>query len=119
MVVASFSVWLSLAAGCSTPKAPLVEPPPPPDVESGRYGVDPAKSPRESKRVLVVYNATSPISRKIAEYYGSKRRIPRTQVIGVKCLDGEQMGETAYRSDIENKVRAVLSLSKNQIDFVV
>lgn len=114
------AVFCSLVlTGCQKPMAPLVAPEPPVQYEVNKYGVAPAQAPAASKRVLVVYNTTSQISRKIAQYYATKRRIPKDQVIGVTCLDGEQLGAIAYRQDIEEKVRAALRKKQDKIDFIV
>jgi uncharacterized protein (TIGR03790 family) len=84
--------------------------------ESGKYGVDLAVAGNGAKRTLVVYNKTSPISRKIAEYYAKARRIPRVNLIGVETTTAEMMGPTDYRRAIEDNVRFAMAQSKTPID---
>lgn len=108
-----------LLMGCRSARPPADIPLDEVNYEVGRYGDKSGKVSGDAKRVLVVYNIKSPISRKIADYYSRMRHIPSDQVIGLDCTDAEHIGSVAYRVDIESKVRNAIGHMKNQIDFIV
>jgi uncharacterized protein (TIGR03790 family) len=65
-----------------------------------------------SKATLVVYNTSFPESRSLAEYYASKRAIPKDQVIGLACSSNEDIERDDYDKSIAEPLRNLFS--KNQ-----
>jgi len=118
----SLSLLLSLGlAGCRNEERMLTEA----DfqhgqvVEHSKFGVPTAKAPAESRHVLVVVNQDSPISRKIAEYYCAKRKIPTENTVVIHVKDQEPVTDPDYLDKIEKPVKAAIKQSKTQIDYIV
>lgn len=58
--------------------------------------------------VAVVYNRRVPESRKVAEHYAEKRRVPAAQVIGLDLPEGEAITRREYRENLEQPLLAAL-----------
>jgi uncharacterized protein (TIGR03790 family) len=77
---------------------------------------------RTPDQVLVVYNASSPISNSLADDYTKKRQVGN--VLSVKCPDSalsrdkETISETDFKQSIEGPVRDYLAAHKH-VDFIV
>lgn len=51
--------------------------------------------------VALVYNRRVPESRKVAEYYAEKRRVPVAQIFGFDLPEGEAISRKEYREQLE------------------
>ncbi len=91
----------------------------PPVVAQLAYGVASTEAPTESKRVLVVVNTKSPISRQIGEYYAKARKIPAENVLTVTSTTDEQISLSEYRNNLQEAIRRAIKSNKNPIDFIV
>ncbi len=67
---------------------------------------DAVRPGREAAATIVVYNARDPESRALAGYYAERRGIPDGQVIGLKCMETEEITREEYRTSIEEPLRA-------------
>jgi uncharacterized protein (TIGR03790 family) len=65
-----------------------------------------------SKATIVVYNSSFPGSRSLAEYYASKRAIPKDQVVGLDCPNIEDIERDDYDRTIVEPLRK--TFLKNQ-----
>lgn len=62
----------------------------------------------------------SPISRKVAEYYCTKRRIPKENTVVIRIGgDKEAVAELTYEQRILAPVKAAVKAAKSPIDFIV
>ena len=55
--------------------------------------------------LVVVYNATVPASKEVAEYYAQKRHIPPANLVGVKVPDWEDLTRREYDQQLVPPVR--------------
>ena len=55
--------------------------------------------------LVVVYNATVPASKEVAEYYAQKRHIPPANLVGVKVPDWEDLTRQEYDQQLVPPVR--------------
>jgi uncharacterized protein (TIGR03790 family) len=62
-----------------------------------------------SESTLVVYNSGFPESRSLAEYYASKRGIPKDQVIGLDCPTLEEIERDEYDRSIVEPLQQAFS----------
>lgn len=62
--------------------------------------------------VAVVYNRRVPESRKVAEYYAEKRRVPVAQIFGFDLPEGEAISRREYREQLEQPLLAELERRK-------
>ena len=58
---------------------------------------------------VVVYNATSPESKEIAEHYMKVRGIPPGNSVGLKCSTSETITRDVYRKEVEGPMRAAFA----------
>ena len=58
--------------------------------------------------VAVVYNRRVPESRKVAEYYAEKRRVPSAQIFGFDLPEGEAISRREYREQLEQPLLQAL-----------
>lgn len=82
-------------------------------------GVSESEASENGRRMLLVVNGDSPISRQIGEYYALKRKVPRSHVVIVSATAGEQIAADEYRHAIENPVRAAIKKAVTRIDYIV
>jgi uncharacterized protein (TIGR03790 family) len=74
---------------------------------------------RDSKRVLVVYNASSDAGKVLADYYATRRGIPESNIIRLECTAGEEISDRNFKDSIEAPIKANLRRNPNSIDFIV
>ena len=73
------------------------------------FGLGGASSFAESgDLVAIVYNRRVPESRKVAEYYAEKRRVPAAQIFGFDLPEGEVIPRKEYREQLEQPLLAAL-----------
>lgn len=60
-----------------------------------------ASATRDAAATLVLYNTKSPDAQQLAEYYARARQIPAGQVVGIECLDAEEISREEYKRTIE------------------
>ena len=65
-----------------------------------------------SKATVVVYNSNFPESRSLADYYASKRGIPKDQVIGLDCPKTEDIEREEYDRSIVEPLRQAFSKNR-------
>ena len=53
------------------------------------------------EEVVVIYNAKSPDSKAVAEYYAAKRHVPNSQVLGFELTTGEDIARTEFRDALQ------------------
>lgn len=73
----------------------------------------------DSRRVLVVVNDSSPESVEVAGYYIAKRKIPRENVLRVKCSTQDNMPYDEFEKALRKPIKDAIYDSKNPIDFVL
>lgn len=105
--------WIAalVLAGCGAPR-----PPSPP------FSVAvPAtwQSTAEGKRVLVLFNKLIPESKTLADYYASKRGIPKENVLSIHIDTGEDTNPGAIKDGLIVQVRERAKASATPIDFIV
>lgn len=54
-----------------------------------------------SEEVVVVYNAKSKDSKALADYYATKRNVPRAQVFGFELTTGEEISRAEFRDGLQ------------------
>ncbi len=101
---------LPIAIGCAKPPAVPV---------AGLGTIDPVASNSPGRRVLVVVNANSQESSKIATGYIRARGIPRENLVLTSTTTADELPESEYRSAIEGPVAANLKTNPNPIDYIV
>jgi len=85
----------------------------------------PASAPNLADRVLVVFNARSPSSKEVAEYYCQKRRIPKKNRCAVNPQSAAGPGnETISLTDFERLIKkpiqkCLTAAGKNKILYIV
>ena len=62
--------------------------------------------------VALVYNRRVPESRKVAEYYAGKRRVPAAQIFGFDLPEGEAISRKEYREQLEQPLLAELERAR-------
>ena len=67
--------------------------------------VDPKANPAET--AVVVYNASDPLSRDLAQYYAEKRGVPAAQVVGLKCSSDEEISRQEYDDTVAGPLRGM------------
>ena len=67
---------------------------------------------QSADNVLLVVNESSPISRRIGDYYVHKRSIPLANVCRLHVTDAEQIDFTIYDQQVEQPVAAFLKSAK-------
>src|SRR4029079_3253519 len=73
-----------------------------------------------SERVLVVYNASAPNSRSVAEYYMKQRGIPDANKCKVSVNPDDFIGQDECEPRLKNPIRQCLELvGKRQILYIV
>jgi len=73
-----------------------------------------------NERVMVVYNADSDYSRKVAKYYMDKRNIPRENLCKIDTEQGDLEDQSRYEPEVRKPVRACLEkLGKQHILYIV
>ena len=65
----------------------------------------PAAAALAPEDLVVVYNATVPASKEVAEYYAQKRHIPPANLVGVKVPDWEDLTRQEYDQQLVPPVR--------------
>jgi len=74
----------------------------------------------ENERVLVVYNASAPNSRSVAEYYMKQRGIPNAHKCKVSASPDDFIGQDDFESRLKKPIRKCLELAgKQQILYIV
>ncbi len=73
----------------------------------------------EGKRVLILENKQVPESKLLAEYYASKRGIPKENILHIHIDTGEDTNAAAVAQGVFPQVRARVKESKTPIDYVV
>lgn len=58
--------------------------------------------------VIVVYNRRVPESKAVAEYYASRRNVPKTQVFGFDLSTSQEMSRAEYRESLEKPLAKML-----------
>ncbi len=64
------------------------------------------------EEVVIVYNSRLPESKALAEYYASKRKVPKEQVFGFKLPDSEQISRAEFRDDLQRPLAKKLEGQK-------
>jgi uncharacterized protein (TIGR03790 family) len=64
------------------------------------------------EEVVVVYNSRLPESKALAEYYASKRKVPKEQVFGFKLSTNEQISRADFRDDLQRPLAKKLEGQK-------
>lgn len=64
------------------------------------------------EEVVVVYNSRLPESKALAEYYASKRKVPKEQVFGFKLPTSEQISRADFRDDLQRPLAKKLEGQK-------
>ena len=70
-----------------------------------RTGIGEAEA-NPAASTVVVFNASDPLSRDLAEYYAGKRGIPAEQMVGLKCSIEEEISRQEYDDTLANPLRA-------------
>lgn len=73
----------------------------------------------DAHRVLVVVNESSPESVEVAGYYIAKRKIPKENVLRVKCSTQDNMEYDEFEKALRKPIKDKIYDSKNPIDFVL
>jgi uncharacterized protein (TIGR03790 family) len=92
-----------LALGCSHPSAATLS----------------ATDRKEAKRVIVVMNVKSALSRAVADYYKLKRGIPADHIAMITVDDQEEVALRDFDAKILEPVKLFLNRCKDPIDFIV
>ncbi len=77
--------------------------------QGGIFGSRPVGADAEANPAagaVVVFNASDPLSRDLAEYYAGKRGIPAEQLVGLKCSIDEEISRQEYDDTLANPLRA-------------
>lgn len=85
----------------------------------GQVGVPWVQSPIDSRRVLVVMNLNSDVSREIGEFYVAKRKIPSSNVMYVNLGKADEMARDEYLIGLEEPVRKKIKQLPAPPDFIV
>ncbi len=62
-----------------------------------------------AQRTVVLYNATLPKSKELAEYYVEQRQIPRANLVGLNCATDEEIQRGNYDATIKDPLRAIFT----------
>lgn len=60
---------------------------------------------RGAAATVVLYNASDPDSKSLAQYYANRRNIPPNQLVGLNCPRTEEIQRADYESTIANPLR--------------
>jgi uncharacterized protein (TIGR03790 family) len=78
-----------------------------------------AQTPIENP-VLIVYNAHTPESKQVAEYYAVKRAIPQSHVCKIETSSSEFISQAEFDSNVKQPIRRCLDrLGKRTILYIV
>jgi hypothetical protein len=87
------------------------------------FPLAPAPAPLQAQtagNVLVVINDVSEISRKVGEYYASRRNIPGRNLCRIEVTDSEEVSRQVYERDVQTPVGECLQRGlKEQILYIV
>jgi uncharacterized protein (TIGR03790 family) len=70
-------------------------------------------------KVLVVRNTASPDAVAIADYYIAKRRVPKSNILNIKCPTTEDVSRADYDATILEPTRRFLANSKIKPDYIL
>lgn len=104
-LVLALTLPSSLLAGCAKP-APVA-------------AIDPVAADSPGRRVLVVANAASEDSSRLALAYLAARKIPRENLVVLSTSLLEDIPQAEYQKQIEDPIAANLRSNKNPIDYIV
>jgi uncharacterized protein (TIGR03790 family) len=62
--------------------------------------------------VIVVYNSTLPVSRRIAEYYAQQRHVPAAQVFGFQLSTNQDISRAEFRDSLERPLAKAIDSHK-------
>lgn len=70
-------------------------------------------------KVLVVRNTASPDAVAVADYYIAKRRVPKSNVLNIRCATTEETSRKEYDDNILAPIRRFLAASKIKPEFIL
>lgn len=72
----------------------------------------PGASNDPATMAIVVYNATDPLAKPLAEYYARKRNIPADRLVALRCALVEEISRDEYDRDIAEPLRKAFDENK-------
>lgn len=97
MISSRLILLLTLLTGGLATAAPLA-------FEGQPADVDP-----DVAATVVVYNENDPESKSLAQFYAEKRKIPKDQMIGLKCATTEEISRAEYDTKIAEPLRVIFT----------